>query len=676
MNKRYRNYAIVLFTTFIILFFTIRCSYKAISAPQNHHHEQYHNQTLYIKDGPPCEFAKPVLINVTDHFDGFVYFKFIKNVSRNISVEEGGRQKGIDVYLVSANPNHDTLTLRIKQVVNNITAGSYQFSLAQLTDNVDDSNTKPLTYYQNWRNFQTPSYNVSEDSNLLKINNLIDGLLVSNKYSSLANLTTKSTRRLIIDSLRTKFNWIPLFRGDFLEDGESVVRKRLQIPLRSALINIKSTSDFAINYHFTDEFPEPNDKNPKYRFLWCRNGFYVNASLLCDRYDDCGDGTDESNENCAHSIPNSDIESLRIRINVKIRHDWNRRIRYFEPMRVKCCEPKVEWWYTILGFHRLTTSNFSLDFTRVLIEPTQSGDNGHSMKTCFGALIHTQAVLTTSECLGPSPFELRFVVGGQLETRIVNDSVASNSTNLHPIHVSQVRYLDDYQVYPFYGPDKWPSMSWGLSPELRKYSLSVIKLNAPVNVGYLSIPACLTNKPLKNSRLEREKYKASIDPISNGTDTNTNTTSTTTTTTTTEAPMIDRYHEQSDHDFDNLRCYARQFDNSKSRRELRSIKVKFHYSGKSSNSKLYASTERSTSLHADRLPSGTPIVCQHNVTRCVQLRAFILDPVEGDDIKLVEGFDSLSLYEILELSHQSDWVSATVRMLLQLDGLTHSRDEE
>lgn len=128
---------------------------------------------------------------------------------------------------------------------------------------------------------------------------------------------------------------------------------------------------------------------------------------------------------------------------------------------------------------------------------------------------------------------------------------------------------------------------------------------------------------------------------------------------------------------DHLRCYARQYNNSNSnsnsnsRKELATLIVKFHHS-KKNNNKLIVSTFR---LFDERLPSGTPIVCKPNATACVQLRAFILDPIIDDELAGsnydYDHYDYYQhyYYEIQQLTHESNWISATVRMLLQLDGL-------
>lgn len=373
------------------------------------------------------------------------------------------------------------------------------------------------------------SYKFLEETNLMIDKLLINKNNASNprKYSQYRDLNSecqdiKRNQRVNLSRLRSKVNWKPIATG--------VTRStKLIIPLRSAQITYMLDSHFAsqiqilnrqdneqkqqqmhsINIETHDMSATINETNNNniirpliihYKFIsdesklnftsanrfWCRNRKFIDLAMKCNDFDDCGDGSDESRDVC-FNINNGNILNLP-ETPATMKVIANKKLKYYDTSELHCCRSRdswkrvlydgsFDWRYINQTRHRVVhDDNYALVDLEPEIKQSEENTDWSIRSFCWATLIHAQYAVTTSKCLGSSPFEVR-----------ASKRYSINDKNLN----GPARYIDDFYIYPGINREKWALLSDAYKRE-NDLEIAIVRLNAPMRLTHNMYPACLT----------------------------------------------------------------------------------------------------------------------------------------------------------------------------------------
>jgi hypothetical protein len=230
---------------------------------------------------------------------------------------------------------------------------------------------------------------------------------------------------------------------------------------------------FKIRFEFLDRNTQPLsgcDSPDQFR---CLNRRCISNQLLCNKFDDCGDGSDED-----HWTPCTDLPSIPYRIDYKcglssfgdtLASQHGEQSFGHEPSEQMILQNRIVSRTNPDEVDRRRLPQASIQY--ILIEPISHN--------CGGTLIHPMFVLTSSHCF-KNEFEAskyRLVFGSQHL-----DFKSSDENNI------QVRYVSHISFYPTLTHTLPESF---FNDHDKANNIALIELNAPVRLTPYVWPACL-----------------------------------------------------------------------------------------------------------------------------------------------------------------------------------------
>lgn len=276
--------------------------------------------------------------------------------------------------------------------------------------------------------------------------------------------------------------------GSTVLEPYTIYVRNVSILLTSDAFNLGRRRGFKLKFQFMRQSDKLFDGCPGSGQYRCRNRKCIAKSLVCNRQDDCGDGSDEDAMTPCYDTPT---------IPYPIDYDCGvtsrrRRGGLSKSPSVQLHEEDSTRGLLldrIVGGRRIS-STIALPF-QVSIQLVQIESISH---ICGGTLIHPMFVLSAAHCFkGSGPIgDYKFIVGIQN---------LKNGQNSDQTSYTQVRYAHAISLYPGLLRDSGGPLSYRHVDITN--DLALIELNAPVRLNSHVWPACLphlSEKMLANTQ--------------------------------------------------------------------------------------------------------------------------------------------------------------------------------